>query len=91
MRSIPAIRDNLVVLAIDVVLVTVGVLATVGVPTKLPKMKRMTPAIPISLHYWDFTNPGLIGAVRLMIDVEIVHLEECRNFAYLQQVIGLQI
>ena len=38
--------------------------AVVGLATKLPKMKRMTPAIHISLDNVDFAIPGLIGAVR---------------------------
>ena len=58
-RSIPAIRANLVVLADDVVL------AIVGVPTKLLKMKRMAPAIQKSLDNLDFAIPSLIGATVL--------------------------
>ena len=62
-RSIPAIRANLVVLA------------TVGVPTRLPKMKGMTPVIQISFDNFDFAIPSLIAAVRWMVAVVLVLLE----------------
>ena len=84
-RSIPAIPANLVVLAMHVVLAILEVptTANVGVPTKLPKMKKMTHAIHISLDNLDFATPGLIEVVRSMVVVEIVHLQKCRNCVYL--------
>ena len=85
-----------IVLGVVRVILLNPTMATVGVPTRLPKVKKMTPAIRISLDSSDFSIPGLLEVVRLMVSVEIVHLEECRNVVYLpggwpQQMIGLQV
>ena len=57
--------------------------AIVGLPTKLSKMKKRTPANHITLDSADSSIPGLLQVVHSMVAVEIVHLEECRNIFYL--------
>ena len=65
-------------------------------PTKLPKMKKMTPAIHIFLDNADSSIPGLLQVVHSFFVVDIVHLEDCMNMFDLpggkpQQMIGLQV
>ena len=67
------VHANLVVLAIDVVL------ATVGVPARLSKMKKM-PAIHVSHDNSDFAIPGLNEAVRRVVAVVLVHFAGCSNY-----------
>ena len=87
-RSIPSIRADLVVLAIDLAL------ATVGAPTTLSKTNRM-PAIHKFLKNVDFAIPGLISAVRRLVAVVLNHFAGCRKSPFLvsghSKKIGLQV